>query len=97
VNLVQREDGSFVDENILRQQERDAFLEAAREREEKARRRKKAKNETMYTIAISDYHEVRKKPMYDQRRTSRNQCFGLRSSNSSYPKSMTPFQPKCVP
>jgi hypothetical protein len=52
-----------------------AAREATKEREENARKRKKTKNSTMYTIPIMDYKDLRNKFVYIKAKTSNDDCF----------------------
>ena len=70
--MVELEDGTFTTRSNIAQQEKMAAREAAKEREQKVRKRKKPKNSTMYTIPISDYRDVRMKFVYNKAKTSRD-------------------------
>jgi hypothetical protein len=52
-----------------------AAREAAKEREENARKRKKTKNSTTYTIPIMDYKDLRNKFVYIKAKTSNDDCW----------------------
>lgn len=79
------------------QQEKIEAREAAKERDEKARRRKKAKNTTMYTIPISDYNQLRRKYVYDKRRTSNDACFWIKEQELIMSQIYDSFSTKVCP
>jgi hypothetical protein len=70
--LIEQDGGNFTTKAGLHQQARADAREAAKEREEKARRKKKATNEIMLSIPIGNHEAIRKKNVYASNRTSRD-------------------------
>ena len=73
--IIQREDGSSSTRDTKRINEEAAIRAEAQEREEKARRKRKADKDTMLTMPIMEYHALRKKNPYNKERTSDDDCF----------------------
>ena len=51
----------------------------------------------MYTIHISDYQELRKKYVYDQRKTSRDDCFWTKEQELIMSQIYDTFSTKVCP
>ncbi|KAK1670530.1 hypothetical protein QYE76_058689 [Lolium multiflorum] len=74
-HIIEQEDGSYTTRDTERINEQAAIRAEAREREEQAKRKRKANKESMLNMNIIEYHALRKKNTYNKERTSENDCF----------------------